>query len=173
MQSIFQFIKKGCWLLWLCSPLVFAGEVKHPEPFVLPFERVEVIDESHFQGDWVLPLSHYQKVDGVWRLSASTLVKGKVSKKIYQIHSTHSFQQAESKLKAWVKDQGEALYQCEERACGSSNDWANQVFEDKRLNGLPNKQTYYSLKTKEGFVSLYLVQRPTGYRYLAVVTINL
>ena len=71
--------------------------------------------------------------------------------------------------------QGEVLYSCEERACGSSSYWANSIFNEGKLYGRDGDQYYLvgrlRVNEKNYFVSVYIVQngRRQGYIYLSYV----
>jgi len=64
----------------------------------------------------------------------------------------------------------EVLYQCHGRSCGSSNQWANQVFHQSRLYGLDSQQSYAALKQDtlkgQNYYALYSTERGNKKVYL-------
>ncbi len=74
-----------------------------------------------------------------------------------------------------LSDQGELLYSCEQRGCGSSNHWANNIFNERRLYGRDSDQYYVAGKLALGGVkhwfSVYIVQngRKDQYIYLSSI----
>jgi hypothetical protein len=62
------------------------------------------------------------------------------------------------------------IYQCQGRSCGSSHQWANEVFHQARLYGLVAKQSYAALKkdTPQGldYYALYSTERGNKKVYL-------
>ena len=70
---------------------------------------------------------------------------------------------------------GKLSYSCEERACGSSNYWANDIFHESKLYGRDSEQYYLAgrLKIEEQgyFASVYIVTngRKQHYIYLSYI----
>lgn len=54
----------------------------------------------------------------------------------------------------WIED-----WTCTGRACGSSNDWANRVFEQKQLYGRDQYQHYWTGRRGDAVATLYVVRR--------------
>ena len=64
-----------------------------------------------------------------------------------------------------LERQGQILYQCAGRECGSSNYWANSVFERRILYG-PEQFQHYIVGVIDGqYLAIYVAQRATGQVY--------
>lgn len=66
----------------------------------------------------------------------------------------------------------EVLYRCKSRACGSNSHWANQIFEQRVLNGLVDSQRYMAVKAPDDalfdYVVFYLIQRGNKKSYTRI-----
>lgn len=67
--------------------------------------------------------------------------------------------------------EAQALFECEGRSCGRSNDWANQVFGEAILYGPDKNQHYAALDWQGRLLSLYVIERGNRrvYAYLRVL----
>ena len=136
-------------------------------PLYAPFKLIE--SQQEIVKDWVLPLSKYQKIDGLWRLNKHQLLSGELDTQIYLLQTTDNWETVMNFYLTWAgKTDGDVLFSCKARSCGSSNDWANQFYENRRLNGKQGNQLFLSLKIQYDYLALYLVERPTGQKYLAL-----
>lgn len=63
--------------------------------------------------------------------------------------------------KAFFKDNGEKKYQCEQRSCGVSSYWANNVFDERKLTGRDSDQYYLAglvdFSGEKYWMTVYLV----------------
>lgn len=111
--------------------------------------------ENHHIG-----LSKNKKVDGRWRFEREQKISGVLSRKLYEISSEDSYLD----IAGFYSDRinglaAEVLFHCQERLCGSSNEWANGMFRDSRLYGPDNKQYYWVLMHEQAYWVIYLVER--------------
>ncbi len=72
----------------------------------------------------------------------------------------------EAVLSAWEEDGYQERFRCSGSACGSSQDWANQVFGESILYGLDRRQHYSTGTVGDDIRVLYAVQRGTQVNYL-------
>ena len=73
-----------------------------------------------------------------------------------------------------LQSKGNIIFECGGRGCGSSNYWANTVFNKATLFG-PEQYQYYMLawlESEQAYVMIYLAQRGTGARYIHQVVIT-
>lgn len=129
------------------------------------YPRAEIVEESEMQvADYRLAASAARRVGGRWA-GEELRLDGELSRITMLIPEGHDpedvFRYYRQRLMA---ADARALYQCGERNCGSSNSWANDIFEVKLLYGLDQHQ-YYGLfeVVAEGdlltYVAVYTVRR--------------
>jgi len=89
---------------------------------------------------------------------------------LLKIKSPGSSKKAMQFYRDFLSTKGEMLYQCEERACGSSNYWANNIFHNNKLYGRDSEQYYLAgklvVEDKRYFVSIYAVTNGRKQQYL-------
>lgn len=71
--------------------------------------------------------------------------------------------------------EGQILFECEGRGCGTSSYWSNQVFGRSQLYGPQEYQHYFLARIgleQRQYVTVYLAQRATGTRFLHIETIS-
>lgn len=129
------------------------------------YPRAEILEESEQAVvDYRLAVSAARRVGGRWA-GDELRQSGTLGRMTMQIPESHGpddvFRYYRQRL---MSADARVLYQCRERNCGSSNSWANDVFEAKLLYGLDQHQ-YYGLfeVVTEGdllnYVSVYTVRR--------------
>lgn len=119
--------------------------------------------------EWYLSLAKYRKINGVWQFSKALDLHGNVTKTTYLIQTHDLYQSIANFYQRWSKQgQLQLLFDCKNRSCGSSNEWANGHFKVRNLYGLEGKQRYWALKTATGYIAMYLVERGNGKVYLQV-----
>jgi len=120
---------------------------------------------------YTLPTSAMRKVNGVIGAEYNLSLSGHLSSYTWEMMPGLSAKIAYDKaLEELNTDNAEVLYQCHGRSCGSSNQWANQVFHQSRLYGLDSQQSYAALKqdTLKGaiYYALYSTERGNKKVYL-------
>jgi hypothetical protein len=111
------------------------------------------------QSDYTLALSKVRKVNGVWQLEKERRLKGDLSSITYQLAKTVSADEAYTHFAEQLTAQADVLFRCKARACGSSNQWANFVFGEKRLYGPQDGQRYLAVKRGDDYYVLYVIKR--------------
>jgi hypothetical protein len=124
-------------MLMLLSPLLAA------DPLDKRWRYAEVFRESGpVTVDYLLGLGAYQKIHSRWRLDHSDVIRGELTRVTWQVLEGFTAQEGY----AWYRDQlpegAEKLFECEGRACGSSAQWANRIFEERILYGHDDRQRY-------------------------------
>ncbi|NRB42367.1 MAG: DUF4892 domain-containing protein [Pseudomonadales bacterium] len=120
---------------------------------------------------WYLPLAKYQKINGVWQFSKALDLQGDVTKVTYLIKTHDLYNNIATFYQTWTGTPSiEVLFSCKNRACGSSNEWANGHFHARNLYGMQNKQRYWALKTATGYIAMYLIERGNGQKFLHIET---
>jgi hypothetical protein len=113
---------------------------------------------------YTLPLSAMRKVNGVIGAEYDRMLSGTLTRATWQMQPGLSAQNAFKIILGELTDkQAKILYQCFGRKCGSSNQWANQVFQEARLYGIDAKQAYAALEQTMGnnqtHYALYATER--------------
>lgn len=137
-----------------------------------PYPRAEVVESSTAKvADHRLATGSARKVGGRWAPEKELRRAGELSEITVQIPEGHGpeevFQYYRQRLAAV---DARAIYLCRQRNCGSSNSWANDVFEDKQLYGLDQHQ-YYGIfevvddQNQLNYVVVYTVRRGNGRVY--------
>jgi hypothetical protein len=117
--------------------------------------------------DYRLILGGLEKINGVLRPEKEKRIAGMLTQISYRIPENHTADEAFEHFYSQIIAQGgEALFRCSGRDCGSSNQWANNIFRYFRLYGVDNSQSFASLKLNGDHISLYSVRRGNKRVYL-------
>lgn len=131
-----------------------------------PYPRAEVVETAERKVvDYRMATGAARRVDGNWAPERELRKAGELSKVTMQIPGGHGpeevFDYYRQRLATW---DARALFLCNQRNCGSSNSWANDLFEVKQLYGLDQHQYYgiFELVDDEdelSYLALYTVRR--------------
>lgn len=137
-------------VLWLFSTATQADSEAAPAVRVLedigtlPYaDRVHEVPPEQVRGRLV-PLGAMKKLGGVWQPKASERLDGTLHRYTWQVLE----QYASIELMEEVQEEMTAalsltlLFDCEARACGSSAQWANRIFNERVLYGTEAAQRY-------------------------------
>ncbi|MFY0675931.1 MAG: DUF4892 domain-containing protein [Neptuniibacter sp.] len=164
--------KRFSLLLALCVPLsAFAADDISNSRDYKKFERFPssyIVQYKQSQTrDYRLILGGLEKIDGSLRAEKEKRIAGQLTQITYRIPENHSAKEAFEYFYAQIIDQGgEKLFRCSGRDCGSSNQWANNIFSYFRLYGVDNTQSFSSLQLEDSYISLYSVKRGNKRVYL-------
>lgn len=115
------------------------------------------------------PQEPVQRISGQIRLNEVVLSEGRLRAVTYQLASQHSPVEAARAAGKALQDNGaQLLYWCEGRECGSSNLWANNVFDNAKLYGPEERQIYLLLRQQDSLLALYGITRGNRRAYLHV-----
>ena len=120
---------------------------------------------------YVLPTSSMRKVNGVIAAEHNVFLSGELTAHTWEITPGMGPQRAHERVALELHNVGaEVLFHCSGRACGSSNQWANQVFHQSRLYGLDTQQSYTSMQRKTDvgvtYYALYSTEKGNHKVYL-------
>ncbi|MEX2488218.1 MAG: DUF4892 domain-containing protein [Pseudomonadales bacterium] len=134
----------------------------YPGSEVVEFERDEDVTSRQ------VILGPLKKVNNALQPEASRFVRGSRTAITYRIRGERRTSVIQQFLKEQLVDEGEILFECEGRGCGSSNDWANAIFDRAILYG-PEEFQHYILARMSGdetyYVGIYIARRGTGELY--------
>lgn len=144
---------------------------------VEPYPGSEVVEFEH-DGEVTsrqVILGPLKKVNNALQPESSEFIRGTRTAITYRIRNERRTSVVEQFLKGQIVEGGQILFECEGRACGSSNDWSNIIFNRSILYG-PSEFQHYILARMTGestyYVAVYIAQRGTGelYSHLDIVT---
>lgn len=117
--------------------------------------------------DYRFVLGGLEKINGVIAPEKEERLSGKLFQLTYRIPQNHSSDEAFQFFSAQLEKQGATeQFNCQGRACGSSNQWANTIFKYSRLYGIDTTQRVASFKLNQRYFALYSVQRGNKKVYL-------
>lgn len=135
----------------------------------LPDNAERLKPETVQQGNLRIALGRVREVNSRWQFEKEKTIKGELRAATWQLDSNATYADTADYFINWVKQSDqELLYHCSGRACGASNLWANNYFEDWRLYGPDAKQYYWVLRDNSRYVLLYLIERGNRNVYLHI-----
>ena len=144
---------------------------------IKPFPNSSLQDSEMLTNTvYQVPLGILQRSSGRAAPEESTRVTGQLYKFLYEVDQGFYGQEAKDYLQEQFELAGFAQeFACQGRACGSSNDWANDVFGNRLLYGPSQNQffmTYHGRSAADDFyVMAYIITRGNRkvYTYLEVI----
>jgi hypothetical protein len=122
-----------------------------------------VRDPSHY---YRLALGRMQRANGNVSPSSQEQIQGSLTRITYEISEGFSGPQVFEYFERQLRQRNVIpLFRCEGRDCGSSNFWANDVFDNRILYGPVTDQFYLAAKIAdtanrlESYVALYVITR--------------
>ncbi len=157
-----RLVKLSLTLFWLLSGSVSAepyGAADYPDIKRFPYSDI-VQYSNAAESDYRFILGGLEKVNGVLRPEKEERVEGQLTQITYQIPENHLASEAFDFYLDQIKALGaEVLFECQGRACGSSNHWANDIFGYFRLYGPDVGQSYAAARADKRYFSLYSITR--------------
>jgi hypothetical protein len=94
--------------------------------------------------DYLIPLGAIEKIRGVWSPRESERHSGILRRFNWRVVDGYRSEELEAELAGLLdKDpRAELIFSCEARACGSSVQWANRIFNERLLYGTEESQRY-------------------------------
>jgi hypothetical protein len=110
--------------------------------------------------DYSLPLGSVEQVNGVERLEREERMTGRLTRSSFRIPQGNTTRKVFAFYKAQLEMQkAEVLFSCQGRECGSSNYWANDVFNFSKLYGVERSQYYLAARLPGVTLVMYTVER--------------
>ena len=168
-MAIFSRLTANASILISCFCVSLAAQA---EVTLSVTENSLLIEQTELSAPYyTLPTSSMRKVNGVIGAEYNLSLSGQLSSYTWEMMPGISAKIAYDKALEELKTvNAQVLYQCHGRSCGSSNQWANQVFHQSRLYGLDSQQSYAALKqdTLKGvnYYALYSTERGNRKVYL-------
>ncbi|WP_298188494.1 DUF4892 domain-containing protein [uncultured Pseudomonas sp.] len=119
----------------------------------------------------IYPQGSIRRISGTLRYEREVAAKGQLTAVTYELPRSHSANEVFANARAALQAQdAELLYWCVGRECGSSSLWANAVFDNTKLTGADDEQTYALLRLAEprqdSLLALYSITRGNKRAYL-------
>ncbi|MDF1766073.1 MAG: DUF4892 domain-containing protein [Gammaproteobacteria bacterium] len=173
-------------LIWACVLAIGfwaggafgAAEQPRDHPLITSFPGSEIAEYDVVEAtNHVFVLGNLQRTRGEVVPAAAEKLRGRVTQIVYALPEDFEGGEVKEYFDAQLKERGyEVLFDCEGRACGSSNYWANDIFKRRILYGPERNQYYIAARAKtaleeDPYLSLYLITRANRrlYAYLEVV----
>lgn len=139
MSSHKQGMKCFLYLFTLLGLSVFQVQAAEKS---IDFPRAELVEETQVNNsEYRLVLSELKRKQATTSGEVERLISGDMTRQFWQLSVNHEVEQVlEHYLTQW-KD-AQVMYRCSGLDCGSSNFWANKIFENAKLYGRDANQAY-------------------------------
>ena len=126
---------------------------RFPQSYIVQYKHLNI-------SDYRVALGGLEKINGVLVAEAEQRLAGELSRITYRIPDNHQPMEVFAFIKSQlVAKQAEVLFECTGRSCGSSNQWANNIFGYSRLYGVDSTQSYMVAQLGGQYFVVYTVQR--------------
>jgi hypothetical protein len=143
------------FLLLLATTVVLGSSGAGAQEATAPVNYLRALDDyPHLQSldpmaekkvrDYLIPLGAIEKIRGVWSPRESERHSGILRRFNWRVVDGYRSEELEAELAGLLdKDpRAELIFSCEARACGSSVQWANRIFNERLLYGTEESQRY-------------------------------
>lgn len=155
--------------------LVYVQGLYASEQFRFPDSSL-VSDSTLGEVEFDVVLSAPKRISNAIDIEKQERVRGVASSRLYELKSGVQLKEVFNHYLEVTGAQGDVLFQCEKRACGSSNYWANKIFEEHKLYGRDSSQFYLaSVSRNEGvetWTLAYIVQNGLRKKYVYELSIS-
>lgn len=138
---------------------------RYPQAQIVAFKEQQVPERTY-------PLDSVRRISGRLRMSDQVSASGHLVAVTYLLPDTHTGLEAFERARTQLLQSGaELLFWCEQRDCGSSSLWANEIFQRSTLYGPDTRQAYLLARLPgdaDQLVALYGITRGNGRPYLQV-----
>ncbi len=115
-------------------------------------------------------LSAPQRISNELKIEKQKLARGTRVNQLLELTPGFTEKDAFKFYKDYLSTNGSLEFSCEQRACGTSNYWANDILNDRRLYGRDSDQYYVAGRVGSGadeyWVSAYIVMNGRKHRYV-------
>lgn len=157
----------------LTTCLMFAAISAWAGNLPVPVDAKVVDQRPAVEQERVYPMGALRKISGRLRVDDKVESRGQVSSVTYELPVERTAREAfHSAREALQREGGYPLFWCQGRDCGEASLWANEVFDNARLNGGDEQQAFILLRRSaeqpDTLVALYSVTRGNRRAYLHV-----
>ena len=154
--------------LFLFSSMAFANEAA-PLPNGITIDQSAEIDKQTAQTvrNYRFPLGAVVKINRDVRIDKEQQLSGQLTRTTWEMPKSFDPNELLQRLRDQVISQkGEILFECEGRDCGTSNIWANDLFNNADLYGRDDYQRYFAAELDDQYLAAYAVRRGNRRVYL-------
>lgn len=173
----------AAWLL-LAASYALAQAPQQPLTYLEDLDADPALDRTdppleQRAREFLVPLGAIQKVRGVWAPDDSERVTGERVAYTWRVQEGFRAEEFVLALDARLEEDAgaSAMFTCEARACGSSVQWANRIFQERMLYGRQESQRYRAWRIERGGseyrLLVYGSARTTDRQYLRAELIAL
>tara|TARA_R110001592_G_scaffold137324_1_gene355215 strand:- start:293 stop:1141 length:849 start_codon:yes stop_codon:yes gene_type:complete len=158
-MPIFQFSFLLCFIFFIPQSFALTGE-KIADVLISNGASVEYQNRKAY-GSHQIVLSAPKRINNQIVIEKNRRIDGELN--VILLHLSPAFSPSESfrKVELFLAENGRLQFQCQQRACGVSSNWANDVFDEKRLTGRDSDQYYIAgnvqLPDAQYLVTIYFV----------------
>ncbi|MGB1173626.1 MAG: DUF4892 domain-containing protein [Marinobacterium sp.] len=154
--------------LFLFSSMAFANEAA-PLPNGITIDQSAELDKQTAQTvrNYRFPLGAVVKINRDVRIDKEQQLSGQLTRTTWEMPKSFDPNELLQRLRDQVISQkGEILFECEGRDCGTSNIWANDLFNNADLYGRDDYQRYFAAELDDQYLAAYAVRRGNRRVYL-------
>ncbi|MFV1873724.1 MAG: DUF4892 domain-containing protein [Oleiphilus sp.] len=144
--------------------LVFSGHVASENVIsdTLLMYNAQIEYQKQLSGEaHQIVLSTPKRINNELSIEKETRVDGLLHMVLSKLSAATSLNEAFRYYETLIHDAGSLLFQCQQRACGVSSYWANNVFDERRLSGRDSDHYYLAgsinISGQTYWISVYLV----------------
>ena len=141
--------------------LLYAGMVFADDTWRYPSAEVVRVSEDMTVASHELMLGAMRRNNTLVTPEASRFVQGTRVSTTYFVPSEQRPDVVASYYESLLTKDGTMLFSCRGRSCGSSNDWANGVFDESILYGPDQDQRYFIAEAGDTIRMVYIGLRGT------------
>ena len=157
---------------YLTIGLLYAGMVFADDTWRYPSAEVVRVSEDMTVASHELMLGAMRRNNTLVTPEASRFVQGTRVSTTYFVPSEQRPDVVASYYESLLTKDGTMLFSCRGRSCGSSNDWANGVFDESILYGPDQDQRYFIAEAGDTIRMVYIGLRGTRKLYVNVTEID-
>lgn len=133
-------------------------------------------EENHELLDSTVVLSAPKRISNTLEIEKQASVSGAATVRLYELKSSAQLNNVFDYYVDALSAKGDVLFQCEKRACGSSNYWANTIFDEHKLYGRDSDQYYLASVHRDGekeyWTVIYIVKNGLRKKYVYELSIS-
>jgi hypothetical protein len=148
--------------------MAFANEAA-PLPNGITIDQSAEIDKQTAQTvrNYRFPLGAVVKINLDVRIDKERQLSGQLTRTTWEMPKSFDPNELLERFRDQVIFQkGDILFECEGRDCGTSNIWANDLFNNADLYGRDDYQRYFAAKLDDQYLAAYAVRRGNRRVYL-------
>jgi len=132
----------------VCMAFVHQSGMANEVLPVFPGSTLEYTKQSTLNTHQVL-LSTPKRISNSLSIESQEDIAGSRENRLLRLADNALNSDVLSFYESYLKKNGQVLYVCEKRACGSSNYWANRIFSEHKLYGRDSDQVYLAGKVEK------------------------